>query len=76
MQSMAEHHLQQRIEQETRQMSIESTLATLNACFPNTDVNSLKPAIESIANLNRLKCLNLTASNADIFTAFREHLEV
>ena len=48
MQTMAEHYLQQGIEQGARQMSIESTLATLNARFPNADVNALKPIMESI----------------------------
>ena len=88
MQTMAEHYLQQGIvqgirqgreegrEEGARKMSIESTLATLNARFPNADVNALKPVLESIEDLNRLKHLNLTASIADTFTAFREHLEV
>ena len=92
MQTIAEHYLQQGIrqgreegreqgiaqgrEQGARQMSVESTLATLNARFPNADVNALKPVLESIEDLNRLKHLNLTASIADTFTAFREHLEV
>ena len=57
-------------------MSIESTLATLNARFPNADVNALKPILEAIQDLNRLKHLNLTASIVETFTAFREHLEV
>ncbi len=75
MQSMAEHYLEQGIEQGARQMSIESTLATLNARFPHADVNTLKPLLESIEDLKRLKHLNLTASIIDTFTAFREHLE-
>ena len=92
MQTMAEHYLQQGIaqgikqgrekgreegrEEGARQMSIESTLATLNARFPNADVNALKPILEAIQDLNRLKHLNLTASIVETFTAFREHLEV
>ncbi len=75
MQSMAEHYLEQGIEQGARQMSIENTLATLNARFPKTDVNALKPSLEAIEDLNRLKQLNLIASIAKTFNAFREHLD-
>ena len=79
MQSMAEHYLEQGIEQGieqgARQMSIENTLATLNARFPKTDVNTLKPNLEAIEDLNRLKQLNLIASIAKTFNAFREHLD-
>ena len=91
MQTMAEHYLQQGIEQGieqgkaqgieqgieqgARQTSIESTLATLNARFPNTDVNALKPTLEAIQDLNRLKHLNLMASLVDTLNAFREHLK-
>ena len=79
MQSMAEHYLEQGIEQGieqgARQMSIENTLATLNARFPKADVNALKPNLEAIEDLNRLKQLNLIASIAETFNAFREHLD-
>ncbi len=83
MQTIAEHYLEQGIrqgreegrEQGARQTSIESTLATLNARFPHADVNALKPTLEAIEDLNRLKYLNLRASIVDNFTAFREHLE-
>ena len=90
MQTMAEHYLQQGIEQGkaqgieqgkaqgieqgARQMSIESTLATLNARFRHADVDTLKPTLEAIEDLNRLKHLNLMASLADTLDAFREHL--
>ncbi len=86
MQSMAEHYLEQGIakgikqgreegrEQGARQMSIESTLATLNARFPDADINTLQPIIHAIQDLNQLRRLNLTAAVVDTFTAFREHL--
>ncbi len=82
MQSMAEHYLQQgRAEgreegraQGARQMSIESTLATLNARFPHADVTALEPRLQAIQDLNQLKRLNLTAAVVETFTAFREHL--
>ena len=75
MQSMAEHYLQQGIEQGARQMSIENTLVTLTARFPNVDVNALKPTLEAVEDLNRLKQLNLTAAIAETFRDFREHLD-
>ena len=62
-------------EQGARQMSIESTLMILTERFPNAEVNALKPALESIADLNRLKQLNLAASIATSFRAFREQLD-
>ena len=84
MQTMAEHYLQQGIEQGkaqgieqgARQTSIESTLATLNARFPQADVNALKPTLEAIEDLNRLKHLNLMASLVDTLDAFGEHLKI
>ena len=59
-----------------RKMSIESTLATLNQRFPNADVDAFKPILEAIDDLNRLRDLNLNASVAENFSAFREHLEM
>ena len=67
--------IQRGIEQGARQMSIESTLATLTQRFPNADVNTLKPILETIDDLNRLRELNLNASVAENFNAFREHLD-
>ncbi|MCY4553815.1 MAG: hypothetical protein OXC79_09095 [Candidatus Poribacteria bacterium] len=71
MQSMAEHY----IEQGARQTSIESTIAILNERFPQADVNALKPALEAIADLNRLKQLLLNASLANSFQAFQHELQ-
>lgn len=67
--------IQRGIEQGARQMSIESTLATLNQRFPDADVDALKPILETIDDLNRLRELNLNASIAESFNAFQEHLE-
>ncbi len=61
-------------EEGARQMSIESTLATLNARFPQADVTALEPRLQAIQDLNHLKHLNLTAAVVETFTAFREHL--
>ena len=67
--------IQRGIEQGARQMSIESTLATLNQRFPNADVDALKPILETIDDLNRLRELNLNASIAENFNAFQERLD-
>ena len=67
--------IQRGIEQGARQMSIESTLATLNQRFPNADVDAIKPILEVINDLNRLRELNLNASIAESFNAFQEHLD-
>ena len=56
-------------------MSIESTLNILNKRFPNADVNVLKPNLEAIDDLNLLKQLNLNASIANSFNAFKEDLD-
>ena len=74
MQSMAEHYLQQGIEQGERQMSIESTLNVLTERFPSADVNVLKSTLEAVEELDRLKQLNLNAAIAKSFDAFQEAL--
>ena len=67
--------IQRGIEQGARQMSIESTLATLSQRFPNADVDALKPILEAIEDLNRLRELNLNASIAESFNVFQERLD-
>ncbi len=63
------------IERGARENAIENTLAILTARFPHADVNALKPALEAIADLNRLKELNLMASLTPSFRAFQHGLE-
>ena len=79
MQSMAEHYLEQGIErgieQGARQVSIENTLAILQVRFPNANVNALKPRLEAINDLDRLKQLNLNASITNSFRVFQEDLD-
>ena len=70
-----EQVIQRGIEQGARQMSIENTLAILEARFPGTDVNTLRPRLEAIADLNQLKQVNLSASLATSFHDFQEALE-
>ncbi len=74
MQSMAEHYLQQGIEQGERRMSIESTLNVLTERFPNVDVNVLKSRLEAVEDLDRLKQLNLNAAIAKSFDTFQQTL--
>ena len=73
--SIIELSEQRGIEQGSRRTSIESTLAILNTRFPNADVDTLTPALETIEDLNRLKQLTLDASLVDSFRAFQERLE-
>ena len=67
--------IEQGIEQGARQMSIESTLLILTERFPDADVPAVQPLLEAITDLNRLRQLNLNASIARSFRAFREQLE-
>ena len=62
------------IQRGARQNSIESTLATLKARFPNDDVDPLIPRLEAIADINQLKQVNLNASLADSFLEFHKTL--
>ena len=58
-----------------RQTTIENMLVVLGARFPNADVNAVKPRLEVIADLNRLKQLNLEASLVSDFETFQRGLE-
>ena len=62
------------IEQGARQNSIENTLATLKARFPQADVNAIIPRLEAIDDINQLKQVNLNASLADSFLEFQKTL--
>ena len=56
-------------------MSIENTVAILEARFPGADVNALKPRLEAIGDINRLKQASLNASLAASFHDFEEGLK-
>ena len=79
LQSMAEityqQGIEQGIEQGARQMSIESTLAILNTRFPDAEVDTLKPMLEAIEDIDRLKQLNLEAFLIETFHAFQERVD-
>ena len=67
--------IEQGIEQGARQTSIESTLTILHTRFPDAEVDTLKPALESIDDIDRLKHLIREASIVDTFHAFKERLQ-
>ena len=67
--------MQRGIEQGTRETTIENMLTVLGARFSNADVNAIKPRLEVIADLNRLKQLNLEASLVPDFETFQRGLE-
>ena len=57
-----------------RQTRIESTLDILSLRFPSADVNTLKPQLEAIDDLDRLKQLLLNASIAKSLHDFQQSL--
>jgi len=67
--------IEQGIEQGAREYAIENTFAVLMARFPQSDVNAVKLALETVPNLGRLKQLNLTASLTPTFEASLRALE-
>ena len=74
-QTAAESLIEQGIAQGAREMSIENTLTVLTGRFPGADVSLVKPRLEAIEDLTRLKELIFNASIAKSFRAFREELE-
>ena len=53
MQSMAEHYLQQGIEQGARATTIQNILSVLNTRFPEGDAQSVEQALESVRDLDQ-----------------------
>ena len=70
-----EQGIERGIEQGARATTVENTLAILTARFSNADVKAVKLALEAITDLDRLKQLNVDASLAPSFEAFRQKLE-
>ena len=69
-----EQGIERGIEQGARQMSIDNTLAIVEARFPEADLNTLKPRLEAVADLEQLKQISLNASLAPSFQDFQESL--
>ena len=57
-----------------RQTRIESALDILGVRFPSADINALKPQLEAITDLDRLKQLLLNASIAKSLHDFQQSL--
>ena len=74
-QSMAEVLIEQGVERGARETTIENTLTVLTTRFPNADIRDLRPTLEAVRDLNRLKQLILKASLAPSFREFRRELE-
>ncbi len=55
-------YLLNKVESKAREITIENTPAILTERFPHADVNVLKPMLEAIADLDRLKALRVRAS--------------
>ena len=73
--TMAQTMAEVLLERGARETTMENMVAVLTARFPQADINALKPTLEAIADLNRLKHLNLNASLAPSFQAFQRELE-
>ncbi len=63
------------IEQGERKFAVESIIDLLGMQFPLDAVQSLKPELEQITDLNRLKVLNRTAHTTDSLDAFKQTLQ-
>ena len=57
-----------------RQTRIESALDILSVRFPSADINALKPQLEAITDLDRLKQLNLFVYTAKSLHDFQQSL--
>ena len=55
-------YLSNKVESKAREITIENTLTVFMARFPHAEVNALKPMLEAIADLDRLKALPVRAS--------------
>ena len=73
--TMAQTMAEVLLERGARETTMENIVAVLTARFPQADINALKPTLEAIADLSRLKYLNLNASLAPDFQAFQNELK-
>ena len=75
LQTTGEERYQQGIEQGARQSTIRSLFAVLEFRFDGRAVQALRPALESIQELQRLQELHHEALRAETFEAFIQNLE-
>ena len=74
MQSMAEHYLQQGIEQGTRNTTIRNTLALLRSKFSGEAVNEIARRLQRINDMKQLEQLLLAAAQVQNLDAFKQIL--
>lgn len=74
MQSMAEHYLQQGIEQGVRDSLIEGILENLEVRFQAPNLQEVKVALECIETLQRLRQLRRNSLQAPSLDAFQQTL--
>ena len=74
MQTMAEHYLQQGIEQGTRDTTIRNTLALLQSKFSGEAVNEIARGLQHINNVKQLEQLLLAAAQTQNLDAFKQML--
>jgi len=70
-QELQQRFLQQGVEQGTR----DNILAVLTARFPHADVETIKPTLEAVSDLEELNQMLCTASLIKNFEAFLKTLE-
>ena len=74
LETAGEEHYQQGIQQGARQNAISSLFAVLEFKFDGRAVQALRPALESIQDLQRLEGLFQEALRAETFEAFASTL--
>jgi hypothetical protein len=71
---LIQKYSEQGIEQGSREMTIKNTLSVLTKRFPQSDVQHVEQALESIQDLDRLTELHLTAIDTPSVEAFLQEL--
>ena len=74
IQKYSEQGIEQGIEQGSREMSIKNTLSVLTKRFPQSDVQPVSQALESIVDIDRLAELHLMAIDTPSVEAFLQEL--
>ena len=74
VQTAGEEYYQQGIEQGARQNAIKSLVEVLEFKFDGRAVQALRPALESIQDMQRLEQLHNEALRAETFEAFAHTL--
>ncbi len=67
--------IEQGIQQGARQMSIDNTLAILEAHFPEADINPIKNKLQTITDIEKLKQINRNALYANLYKTSKRPYE-